>query len=218
MTTAIAPPDTKAIEQEAHSLVTTANAMTVESQQDMELAGDFLKRCKAATKTLDDAYDGIIKRAHEAHKAAVAKKKELAKPFDDAVQIVKRKVGAYTAEQERIRREEEARLREEARKKAEEEALALADELEQAGDPEAAQAVIETPVHAAPVVVPSRVQKVSGISNRVNWKFRIVNASAIPRQYLIPDEKAIGAHGRSMKDRANIPGVEFFPDETVSVF
>jgi hypothetical protein len=52
---------------------------------------------------------------------------------------------------------------------------------------------------------------------RKNWKFRIVNADLIPKQYLTPDEKAIGAHGRALGEKASIPGIEFFADESESI-
>ena len=57
--------------------------------------------------------------------------------------------------------------------------------------------------------MPKTVPKVEGVSTRTVWKYRFANEFMIPRNYLMPDEKKIGAHARSMRESASIPGVEF---------
>lgn len=216
MTTELTVPDTTELDQESHAIVTTANALTIASNDDLQVAGDFLKRAKGALKVLDATFDPSIKKAHEAHKSMVAAKKKHAEPLQHAERIVKGKMADYTEEQERVRRAEEARLREIARKEDEERRLAEAAALEAAGEHESAESVIDAPASPVPVVVPKTVAKVEGVSYRTNWTFRIVNVDAIPRQFMVPDEKAIGAHARSMKERASIPGVEFIAEKTVA--
>jgi hypothetical protein len=43
-----------------------------------------------------------------------------------------------------------------------------------------------------------------------------VDDTTIPRDYMMPDEKKIGAYARSMKSKASMPGVEFYSDTIVS--
>ena len=75
---------------------------------------------------------------------------------------------------------------------------------------------METPVQVAPVVVPKSVPKVSGMSIRDNWKFKITNEKLIPREYLKVDEVKIGQVVRALKSATNIPGVEVYNEGTVS--
>lgn len=216
MTTAITGPDTSKLDQESNAIVSAAKSLEIVTNDHLLSAGEFLKRIKRAKNVLDETFNDPIRKAHEAHKAMVAAKKQHETPLSDAERVVKRKMGDYTAEQERLRREEEARLREIERQKEEERRLVEAERLEAAGETESADAVLDAPPAPVPVVVPKTTPKVDGVSYRTIWKHRIVEPNAIPRQWLIPDEKAIGAHARSMKDRASIPGVEFYSEQSVA--
>ena len=56
----------------------------------------------------------------------------------------------------------------------------------------------------------------AGIATVKTWKYRIVDAEAIPREYLMIDEKKLGAYARAMKEGAKVAGVEFYAEETLS--
>lgn len=56
-----------------------------------------------------------------------------------------------------------------------------------------------------------------GISKRTIWRFEITDLAALPREYLIPDEKRIGAVVRAMKGDAQIAGVRVYPETIVAV-
>lgn len=64
-------------------------------------------------------------------------------------------------------------------------------------------------------VVPDEPET-NGLSLRKEWKFVIVDAKLIPREYLIPDEVKIRRIVRAMKEQANIPGVRIYSEDTVS--
>ncbi|HCU25404.1 MAG TPA: hypothetical protein DF383_10315 [Deltaproteobacteria bacterium] len=204
------------LETKALSVPDQARAIQITDTNTYTKAGELLLAIKDLRKEIDATFDPIVKKAHEAHKEAVAQKKKVEAPLAEAEGIIKPRIAAYQAEQERIRREEEARLREEARKREEEERLALALEAEKEGMPEVAEEILEVPAFVPPPVVPSSTPKVSGISTRTVWKHRIINADLLPRQYLMPDEKALAAHGRALGSRAKVPGVEFYPEQVVA--
>lgn len=70
-------------------------------------------------------------------------------------------------------------------------------------------------VALAPAAVPvDFVPKATaaGVATRKLWKFEIVDASLIPREYLIPDEKKIGELARTLQGKAALPGVRFFDE------
>lgn len=217
MTTALMEaPDTKAIEREAHAAIAQANAITINDNPSLVAASDVLKGYKTIQKRIDYELDPIIKSQRDALDRQRDLKKKLSEPVEQAERIVKCKIAAYQREQEEIRRAEEIRLREEARKAAEERRLQEAVALEQAGDKRAAEAMIAAPVAPPPVVVPVSTPKIAGVSMRQNWKFRIVDERAIPREYLKADEVKIGGYVRSMKGDAKIPGVEVYCEDVVS--
>lgn len=202
--------ETKDIETRALSVPEQAKLAHIIDNQTYERAAGILLTIKDIRKEIDATFDPIVKKAHEAHKEAVAQKKRVEAPLVEAEGILKPRIAAFHAEQERKRQQEENRLREEGRKREEEERLQAAIQAEQDGVHEEVEAILESPQFIPAAVVPSSTPKVAGISMRKVWKFRIVNPVAIPRQYLIPDEKAIGSVVRSLGERAKIPGIEIY--------
>jgi len=177
---------------------------------------DELKNIKSRLKVIDDRLDKPREKARSAWQEWVDLIKELKAPLLEKEVFCKREMAAYVSEQERIRREEEDRLREIARKQEEERRLKEAVAAEQAGNKAEAEAIIEAPIEPPPVVVPKSVPKVAGVSFTKHWKFRITDPTKIPREYLMPDEAAIGQVVRGLKDKANIPGVEIYSVDGVS--
>jgi hypothetical protein len=200
----------KELEENENTQLALANECSIITAETFTAAGELLKGIKALEKEVDDTFKPIIKKAHEAHKEAVAQCKKHMAPLERAEAIVKQKMGAWQLEQERVRREEEVRLQAEARKQAEELALAQAAEAMKAGDSEAATAILAAPVEVAPVVLPPAPVKVEGVSFVTSWDFEITNPNIIPRQYLVPDEKKIRGVVRALKGSHGIPGVRAF--------
>lgn len=54
--------------------------------------------------------------------------------------------------------------------------------------------------------VESVVTKPEGLSEREEWHFVITDPSLLPRQFLIPDQKALDAYAEANKRTTNIPG------------
>lgn len=179
-------------------------------------AGGLLVRIKELRKRVADVFEPIVKAAHEAHKIATAKRNEANAPLDMAENHLKRLIGDYNAEQERIRQEQQRQAEASARKAEEDRILSEAHAAEAAGDKEEAQAIIEQPVQAPVVVVKSTTPKLEGVSFRDNWTFQITDEKAIPREYLMVNEQAIRAVVKAMKGGTNIPGIRAYNDRVVS--
>lgn len=209
-------PNTAELTKESSIIVQRANALAVASGEEFRIASEELRGIKTYRKRVDDTFGPLVKSAHEAHKQLLATKATFDGPAAQAETIIKRKMGDWELAERKRAAEEERRLREEARKVEEERRLAEAEALEAQGQDEQAEAVIAAPAPAPVVVVRPDIPKVQGVSVRKSWKFRIVNAALIPRQYLIPDEKRIGEHARSMKETASIAGVEFYEEAVTS--
>ena len=200
----------------ALSVPDQARQIQIKSQDDYVRASELILTIKAIRKKITDTFKPIKQKMDAAKQEVLDQEKLADKPLQEAESLLSPRIIAWNREQERIRQEEEARLREIARKEEEERQLQAAIAAEQSGNKEEAQAIIETPVQATPVVVPKAVPKVAGMSIRENWKFRITNEKLIPRDYLKVDEVKIGQVVRAMKSACNIPGVEIYNEGTIS--
>jgi hypothetical protein len=214
-------------------VVRQAHEIVVRNAEDYEMACTFLQLVAQRRKQVEEVFDPIIHKAHEAHKEAVAQKRKFTDPLALADSEVRMRIGTYRSEQERLRRAEELRLAAEAKQQQDEQAIAEAAQLEQAGEHDLAAVRIEEAAQApAPVVVvESAVPRVADIAARKNWKWRykvgeeaalraLVKAAAADDRYLAyleVRETAVGAAARTQKSLAQIPGIEIYAEDSVSV-
>ena len=196
----------------ALSIIEQGKAVVIKSSDDYTAAGSLWTTIKGIMKQVDESFDPIIQKAHQAHKEAVAQKAKIYDPLKSAYVYVKKVMSDYDAEQDRIRKAEEARLRETARKEEEDRLIMEAIAHEKAGEKEIADAIMEEPIYVAPIVLKKEVPKVQGMSFRTIWKFRIIDEKKIPREYLKVDDVKIGGVVRSMKKQTNIPGIESYEE------
>lgn len=203
---------TKEVSSKAVTIIDYANSIVVKDGKDYVGAGELCVKIKGVMKQADESFNKIIKKAYETHKQAVAEKAKIYDPLKRAYVFVKGLMEKYDAAQEAIRQAEERRLREIARKAEEERRLQEAIEAEQNGETEISEAILEEPVYTPPIIIQKEIPKVAGISFREVWKFRIKNPDIIPKMYMLPDMVKIGGVVRSMKEQANIPGVEVYSE------
>lgn len=110
-----------AIVKKVNPIIEQAGQLVVKCQADLETAKNLISNViKALKKEMDDTFDGIIAKAHAAHKEAVAQKKRHYEPLEAAERLIKQKMGLYLDEQERHRLIEEARQRDIAEKERQE--------------------------------------------------------------------------------------------------
>lgn len=187
---------------------------------------DLLKNQKA--KFVEPAKQ-IVEVAAQKAEQWKAEERRKAAAEEERINAERRREAARLAEEERKRQDaiaaEQKKLRdaqiEEARKAGEigkREAARLAKEAEEnrlAAEALARKQALEAVSSVQDVKIAAAVPKVAGIRARVNWKFRVVDASKLPRKYLMPDEVAIGQEVRSMKAETLIPGVEVYTEDGI---
>ena len=215
-------PEIIEIETQSLTIPERATTLRIIDAKTYSRAGNFWKEIRAIRAKVADSFDPLIKHVHAFHKATLAKKEEIDKPLENAERFVKSSMNTWNAEQERIRIAEQRRLEEIARKAEEERLLqeAIVTEAEArasgASKEEAAQeaaAIIEKPVYVPPIIIPKEVPKVTGMSFRTIWKFRIIDIAKIPREYLEPDMVKIGRVVRALKGQTNIPGIRVYEEK-----
>lgn len=174
-------------------------------------AGEILKKVRGSIKNLENMrlektrpLDKLKKEWTEWFSRPIDK----LKIADEAISKARR---IFWSDMEEKRRAEEAKAREIAQKEADRLAK-RADKAEEKGQDDKAE-ILRAQAQQIESIVPvveSKVEATAGISMRKNWKFEIVDASKIPAQYLIPDEKKIGAHVRALKEECQIAGVRVY--------
>lgn len=210
-------PDTTDIAPRSTAIVSRAQAIVVTDNLTLVSAEEAIVEIRKIRKEVANDFRGPIDKAHKAHKEMLTLRSKIDDPLKMAEGVLGSKTLAYRQEQERIRVAEERRLQAEARKIEEEKRLAEAERLEQEHRHEEAEQVVSAPVPTPVVVVPVTVAKTAGVSQRVNWRFKVLDKSLVPRQFMMLDEVKIGAHVRSMKEQANIPGIQPYDELSVSV-
>ena len=193
-------------EQESQGLVLVAEAedLKIVDTTTYEQAGEMLKAVKAYLAEVHRVTAPVVQATHAAWKAALGQRQGLEAHALEAERILKRGLGAYEQaqrdiadaikrENERIRREAEARVKEEAKA---------------TGVPVEAVVVFTPPP-------PPPLPKLKGVSFTDTWTFEITNPAEVPREYLMVDEKKVGAVVRALKNETKIPGIKAIPGRGV---
>ena len=223
-------PDGRQLETKALSLFDQASALQIRDQPTYDVAVDFLKGVKALRKEAEDHHRPVIDAAHKAHKAAVEALKRIDAPLEQAERAVKKTMGDWAAEQERLRREEEERLRIEAMRQAEAEAEKQIEQAEAEGASEAEvlamieQAVI-APLAPPPTVAPT-YKPAAGVAVRVTYGAQVTNLRSLIQfvaqrpeyEYLLKvDEPKLNQLARMQGEALRIPGVQIVKKNNVAV-
>lgn len=205
-------------EKQAISLTEQVNALVIVTNEDRLSAETLLESLSEAEKRVFSYLDPPRAKAYEDYQYHKTRLDEAINPIKQAKKDAKQKCITWDNEQERKRREEQARLEAEARKRAEDEALALAAQAEQEGDTETAQAILEQPVQAAPVVVQRTSPAPSRLSaGRKVWSAEVVSLMALckavaegkqPITLIMANQPALNKMATALKESMNIPGVK----------
>ena len=213
------PPDKQELtrhQQKAHAILEQARGLVVENADDFQRGGVLVAAATLAMKELEEFCRPNIKRLDYAHKAAVADLQQYTVPLGKAKKIASDAMGTWRREQQRLEDEKARKRREQLQKEAEDRRLAEAEHLEKLGRKAEADAALERPVATPIVTVQSEIPKIPGQHPVITWRARVIDASLVPDAYKLVDMTGLNALARSLKDKAVVPGVEFYPDETTA--
>lgn len=183
----------------------------------------------AHRKAIEAWFKPITDFAYRLHQMICSRRAEVLQPLTAFEDLAKANAQAFRREDERRRREEEQRLQELARREEQERLALEADLLNQRGETELADQVLEAAVHApAPVVVvSSTLATTKGVSYRPNWRWRPIGGDTpqnraraeklVPRELLELSDRKLNAYAKAHGASARVPGIEFFDAGTVAV-
>ena len=223
------PDKTEAMQKvETASTTLTARVLTLEvtNNADYEIAGTLLKAIKGARKQVKEAFGPVVKKAHEAWKAAKALENSVDGPLVAAENTIKPKIAAYATKIEREAQAAQRAADEEARQAAETERIAQAAAYEKAGEAEAATAVLAAPI----VPVSALAQKapaapVAGVHTRDKYSAEVYDVKALCKavadgtaalSLVKPNQMALDQMARALKGNLTIPGVRVHAEKVVS--
>lgn len=202
------PVDEQQLTQEVTDIEFRAESFVIQTPEDYEAAGEFGKLLKRKAAEVTGFFKPMKDSAYQAHKAVCDREKAMLTPLKNAEKIVKKTMGDYLMEQERIRREAEEAARraaEEERERKLKEAMAL----EAAGE----EAVVMD--EATGYSVPASVKpKVSGVSTSKDWEITSIDTAKVPVNFggmeLRPvDQAAVIRLIRASKGSIAIPGIAY---------
>ena len=211
MTTEAVNPEVK---QEAAEIHNRATALQIKDDESMQKGAKILREIKTVRKRVKEVFKPILDAQKEAMNKTKAEFSKYDSPLKTAEGMLKNRLGDYQNEQEQKRKAEEAKLQEQARKQAEEIKLAQAKQLEDAGQKDMADAVLEQDVKVP--VVKIEETKAEGVSTRENWSAEVtdfrelveaVASGDFPLDYLEANQPALNAMARATKRAFKVPGV-----------
>lgn len=200
-------------DQATQFLAQASRAIT--NAEEYARGADFLKAIKRAQKDLADRKATILRPLAESERAVRAQFRAPEESLSQAESALKRGMLAFQ------RAEEEKRLAaqrgaEELARKERERLARLAAKAEQRGAAEkAAEFAVREAAIVAPIV-PIAAPKAVGVAIRKDYTFEITDLSALPREYLAPDETKIRKVVRAMGADTNIPGVRVIEREILA--
>lgn len=187
--------------------ITTPEAYTASAER--------LRDIKGIQKKIEDAEKSITKPMNDALKAARDLFRAPKAAADKAESLIKAAISDYQAAQRRIQAEAQRKADEDARKERERLAK-LQGAAEKRGDTAKAETFQE---RAAAVVAPVVIvapPKAEGVTSRTVWKFEVMDAAKVPREYLVVDESRIRKVVQALKSDCNIPGVRVYSEEQIA--
>jgi len=213
---------TTEVERTALTWPEKARAVVVKDQESYNYAANTLIEIARMEKKIKEHHEPIKTAAFNAHKVAVATEKRFLDPLNEAKIIIKRAIGTWEIEQEKIRADTERKANEETRRLEEEERLRLAVEAEKQGQPEAiVEKIIDTPKPIPITTVAPTFRRVDGVSTRETWHAEVIDIKVLcqavidgkaPIESVQANMALLNSMARTNKASLSIPGVRAVKD------
>lgn len=194
-----------------------AEGVVITSQEDYKAAAELGRLIKQRSSEVQAFFEPMKKAAHDAHKQVCDRERQMLTPLVNAERAIKKTMGAWAMEQERIRREEEEALRRAAQAESER-LLAIAIEAEESGNQSAADAAIAnaTVIDQAGrnIQLDAAKPTAQGVSMATDWEIVAINSREVPLAIggvdIRPvDTKAVMRLIRASKGNIVIPGITY---------
>jgi hypothetical protein len=213
------------LEDQAATVVDRARALKVIDQPSYDRAAERLLAVADLRRQITDHHEPIKRAAHAAWQQVIAAEKRLLDPVAEAERILKRAIGDYQAEQQRLEAARIAEAEAEARRQAEEQRERELEAAEaQGADAEEIAAMCNVPLIVEPPRVEPTFQPAKGVSMAANWKGEVTSLEVLVKAIaagkanlvmVIPNDVAINQIARATRGTLQVPGIRFFNQATI---
>lgn len=209
----------------AQIVVASKKLTVIETAEQAEEATQYGRTFQNGLKEMEAFFKAIKQQIDDIKKPVLQAEKDDTWPLNQEKARLGGLLTAYQAAERRKREEEERLAREAAEKQAQEDALQRAIELAAAGEDEAAEAVLEEPVIAAPVIIPVSAPKPTGSVAKKSYSIRVTDLKALVAAVaagkvlplaVVANESWLGAKARNEKEAFCVPGIELVVTESTS--
>lgn len=179
--------------EEAEDALALVKSVSLQTNEDMEQAAAIVGELKTKRKEVDTQLKRFTKPLKGVIKDIEAFFRPAIKALDECEAMLKGKIAAFT-EQQASKRDE---------------LIDAAGQALRSGEAAPAALLAEADFYMVP--------KLPGVSIRELWDGEVVDASQIPREFMIPDIKALRALTRARKCDPQIPGWRAFRRSSVAI-
>jgi hypothetical protein len=215
-----------ALKKEYDPIVVSAAKITaITTEEEAQEAANHGRLLQAGTKEFETFFKTIKQKCDAIKNPILADEKAANAPLDKEKKRLGVLVGGWNQEVQRKAQEAQRKADEDALKQAEEDALQRAIELAAAGEDEAAEAVLEEPIVAAPVVVQALVSRPTGSVGRKYYKCKVtdfkalvaaVAAGTVPIMALEANQSFLNNQADQFKEGFSFPGCELETSSSTS--
>jgi hypothetical protein len=199
---------------EANVVLDSAKSVVIKTPEQANQAGDWRNKIKAKLKQLDAERKELTKPLDDVKSKIMDKYRPATEALDAAYKLFDQALIKWLDDQEKIRQEQQRKLDEEAEKKRKSAEAKAAEWADKGNDKKAEEWAEKAETVVAPIV--AAAPKVTGMMFRDDWDFEITNSTIVPRQFMIPDEKAIRAYVKATKGKSPIEGVRIIPKKVAA--
>lgn len=215
-------PNAVSLANQAADIITKATEIKVQNVDQRNNILELAKKIKFVSKGLETERLSTTRPIDATKTEIMNLYREPLDRLTRAEAIIKKAVLEFDKEERRKAEALQAKLRAEAEEKARKERERLEAQALKAidkGKEEKAEQLLEQAesVQAFAPVIQMPTHKAQGTSVRKVWSYRITDVSLIPREYMLPNEKLLGALAKSSHDAVKIPGVEFYAEESLAI-
>jgi hypothetical protein len=212
------------VRAEVAPVIAAAKALVVQDEGSYKAALEIGQNCADRARKVEDTFKPAREATHKAWKSVTSLIASFVEPLNEAKDLCADKAKVWRRQEESRRQELARKEQAEAQKKADEELLRHATRLEEAGQAQLAQEVIEQPV--AQVTVPvQKIEAPAGTSYRSNWQMEVTDFMALVKavaegkvdpDVLEPNATVLRQRAKALKSTMKYPGVRVWDEGTIA--
>ena len=194
----------------------------INSQESLMIAAENLKSIKSKYKQIEDQRLGMTRSLDKTKKKIMDFFRIPLDALSKAEAEIKKDILRYQQQEAEKQKIAEELAFKEAREKEDQERgrlLTISKEALASGDVITSQSAFEEAnnVYVVAEEITTDYIPPAGVSVRKAWKYKIEDEKLIPREYLVPNGKALATLAVATKGSLKIPGIIFYSEDILSV-